>query len=50
MKVRNWKERICALLLAVTMVVTWMLPDMSLTVQAAWPWDDTVAATFSIVD
>lgn len=50
MKVRNWKERICALLLAVTMVVTWMLPDMSLTVQAAWPWDDTVDATFSIVD
>lgn len=39
MKVRNWKERICALLLAVTMVVTWMLPDMSLTVQAA-PGDE----------
>ena len=34
-KKRAWKERVCALLLAAAMIVTWMLPNMAVTVQAA---------------
>lgn len=45
---RNWKERICALLLAAVMVVTWMMPNAALTVEAA-PGDN-VDVSFKVTD
>lgn len=47
-KIRSWKERMGALLLAVFMIVTWILPDMASTVQAA-P-GDKVDVVFSVKD
>lgn len=48
---RSWKERICALLLAAVMVVTWMMPNAALTAEAA-PGDgsDTVDVYFTVQD
>lgn len=49
---RSWKERICALLLAAAMVVTWMMPNAALTAEAA-PGDDSaqkVDVTFKVQD
>ena len=48
---RSWKERICALLLAAAMVVTWMMPNAALTAEAA-PGDgsDTVDVYFTVQD
>ena len=34
-KVRSWKERIGAMLLAFALVVSWMLPNASVTAKAA---------------
>lgn len=34
-KKQKLKERICALVLALAMVLTWVLPDAGMTVQAA---------------
>lgn len=45
---RSWKERICALLLAAVMVVTWMMPNAALTAEAA-PGDD-VDVSFKVTD
>lgn len=45
-KGRSWKERICALLLAVMMVITWLMPNAAVTVQAA-P-EDPVDVTFDV--
>lgn len=45
---RSWKERICALLLAAAMVVTWMMPNAALTAEAA-P-GDAGAVYFSVQD
>lgn len=45
---RSWKERICALLLAVAMVITWMIPNAALTAEAA-P-GDAGAVYFSVQD
>ena len=45
---RSWKERICALLLAAVMVVTWMMPNGALTAEAA-P-GDAGAVYFSVQD
>lgn len=45
---RSWKERICALLLAVAMVITWMIPNAALTAEAA-P-GDAGAVYFSVRD
>ena len=45
---RSWKERICALLLAAVMVVTWMMPNAALTAEAA-P-GDAGAVYFSVQD
>lgn len=49
---RSWKERICALLLAAAMVITWMMPNAALTAEAA-PGDEsaqTVDVTFKVQD
>ena len=45
---RSWKERICALLLAAVMVVTWMMPNGALTAEAA-P-GDAVDVSFKVTD
>ena len=45
---RSWKERICALLLAAAMVVTWMMPNAALTAEAA-P-GDPVDVSFKVTD
>lgn len=45
---RSWKERICALLLAVVMVGTWMMPNATLTAEAA-P-GDAVDVSFKVED
>lgn len=45
---RSWKERICALLLAAVMVVTWMMPNAALTAEAA-P-GDSVDVSFKVTD
>ena len=45
---RSWKERICALLLAAVMVVTWMMPNAALTAEAA-PGDE-VDVAFEVTD
>lgn len=45
---RSWKERICALLLAAAMVITWMIPNAALTAEAA-P-GDAGAVYFSVQD
>lgn len=45
---RSWKERICALLLAAAMVITWMIPNAALTAEAA-P-GDAGAVYFSVRD
>ena len=45
---RSWKERICALLLAAAMVITWMMPNTALTAEAA-P-GDAGAVYFSVQD
>lgn len=45
---RSWKERICALLLAVAMVITWMIPNAALTAEAA-P-GDAVDVSFKVTD
>ncbi len=48
---RSWKERICALLLAAVMVVTWMMPNAALTAEAApEPGETTTDVIFSIKD
>ena len=48
---RSWKERICALLLATVMVVTWMMPNAALTAEAApEPGETTTDVIFSIKD
>ena len=48
---RSWKERICALLLAAVMVVTWMMPNAALTAEAApEPGETTTDVIFSIID
>ena len=48
---RSWKERICALLLAVAMVITWMMPNAALTAEAApEPGETTTDVIFSIKD
>lgn len=48
---RSWKERICALLLAAAMVITWMMPNAALTAEAA-PGDGsgTVDVYFTVQD
>ena len=45
---RSWKERICALLLAAAMVITWMIPNAALTAEAA-P-GDAVDVSFKVTD
>lgn len=45
---RSWKERICALLLAAAMVITWMMPNAALTAEAA-P-GDAVDVSFKVTD
>ena len=45
---RSWKERICALLLAAAMVITWMMPNAAVTVEAA-P-GDAVDVSFKVTD
>lgn len=48
---RSWKERICVLLLAAVMVVTWMMPNAALTAEAApEPGETTTDVIFSIKD
>lgn len=48
---RSWKERICALLLAAVMVITWMLPNAALTAEAApRAAGDTADVYFSVQD
>lgn len=48
---RSWKERICALLLAAVMVITWMMPDAALTAEAApRAAGDTADVYFSVQD
>lgn len=47
-KKQKLKERICALVLALAMVLTWVLPDASMTVQAAAGTD--VEYTVSVTD
>lgn len=44
--IRSWKERICALLLAAAMIVTWMMPNAAVTVEAA----DPVSVYFTVQD
>lgn len=46
---RSWKERICALLLALAMVLTGMLPGSTATAEAAMPWE-WVDVTFRVLD
>ena len=45
---RSWKERICALLLAMAMVLTGMLPGSAATAEAAW--GDPVDVEFKAID
>ena len=45
---RSWKERICALLLALAMVLTGMLPGSTATAEAAW--GDPVDVEFKAID
>ena len=45
---RSWKERICALLLAAAMVITWMMPNAALTAEAAS--GDSVDVSFKVTD
>lgn len=45
---RSWKERICALLLALAMVLTGMLPGSAATAEAAW--GDPVDVEFKAID
>lgn len=47
---RSWKERICALLLALAMVLTGMLPGSAATAEAAMPWEKEIEVTFKITD
>ena len=47
---RSWKERICALLLALAMVLTGMLPGSTATAEAAMPWEKEIEVTFKITD
>lgn len=48
---RSWKERICALLLAAVMVITWMMPNAALTAEAApRAAGDTADVYFSVQD
>ena len=47
-KGRSWKERICALLLALAMVLTGMLPGSTATAEAAW--GDPVDVEFKAID
>lgn len=49
-KGKSWKERICALLLALVMVLTGIMPGSAATVEAAMPWDKEVEVTFNITD
>lgn len=46
---RSWKERICALLLALAMVLTGMLPGSTATAEAAPFWEH-VDVTFRVLD
>lgn len=46
---RSWKERICALLLALAMVLTGMLPGSAATAEAAPFWEH-VDVTFRVLD
>lgn len=47
-KKQKLKERICALVLALAMVLTWVLPDAGMTVQAAGGTE--VEYTVSVTD